>query len=201
MGEVHNARGSLPVRPLGLLAISGSLRQASFSTALLKALSQEEFPNIAIAVRTLEGIPLYNEDLDTEPALRAIAEMRAAVSRSDGVVIASPEYNHGIPGVLKNALDWASRPAFESCFRNKPVLILTSASGATGGVRAQYQLRETLASMLAYVVPVREILLGGVENRVQDGKITDRDTLRVLTKGIDALRKEILNRLALGEGA
>ena len=201
MSEVHDLRGILSRRPLRILAISGSLRKASFSTAILKALNHEEFPNITIAVRTLEGIPLYNEDLDTKPALSAIAQIRAEVLESDGVVIATPEYNHGIPGVLKNVLDWTSRPAFASCFRGKPVLIMTSAPGGTGGVRAQYQLRETLVSMLAHLVPGREILLAGVEKRVCDGRFTDPGTLRVLTMGTEALREEILSRPIQGEGA
>ncbi len=201
MDEVHDTESNLMSRPLKVLAISGSLRSASFSTAILRALSHEEFPDLTIAVKTLEGIPLYNEDLDCEPALASIAEMRVEVRESDGVVFATPEYNHGMPGVLKNALDWASRPAFASCFRNKPVLIITSASGGTGGVRAQYQLRETLVSMLAHVVPGREIFLAGVENRVRNGLFTDADTLRVLTRGIDALRKEIVRRPAQREGA
>lgn len=119
-----------------VLAVSGSLRATSFSTAIFRALSQEEHLGIALTVKTLEDIPLYNEDLDTDPPLTSIAELRNEVQASDGIVIATPEYNHGMPGVLKNALDWASRPAFASCFRGKPVLIITSASGGTGGVRA-----------------------------------------------------------------
>lgn len=200
MGAVHDLESKLSKRPLKVLAISGSLRAASFSTAILRAISQE-FADLTIAVRTLEGIPLYNEDLDIEPVLVPIAEIRAEIRESDGVVIASPEYNHGIPGVLKNALDWASRPAFASCFRGKPVLIITAASGGTGGVRAQYQLRETLLSMLAHVVPGREIFLAGVENRLRNGRFTDPDTSRTITRGIDALRTEILSRSAQGEGA
>ena len=177
-----------------VLALSGSLRAMSFSTAILRALSQEEHLGVTLTVKTLEDIPLYNEDLDTDPALTPIAELRDEVQASDGVVIATPEYNHGMPGVLKNALDWASRPAFASCFRGKPVLIVTSASGSTGGVRAQYQLRETLVSMLAHVVAGREILLSGVENRVRDNRFTDADTQRVLARGIHALRTDILSR-------
>ena len=177
-----------------VLAVSGSLRAMSFSTAILRALSQEEHLGITLTVKTLEDIPLYNEDLDTAPALTPVAELRNEVQASDGVVIATPEYNHGIPGVLKNALDWASRPAFASCFRGKPVLIVTSAPGSTGGVRAQYQLRETLVSMLAHVVSGREILLSGVENRVRDSRFIDADTQRVLARGIHALRTDILSR-------
>jgi len=183
---------------LRILALSGSLRSASLSTAMLRAMSLEELPGMTVSVKTLELIPPYNEDLDIEPALPEVAALRDRVRDSDGVVIATPEYNHGIPGVLKNALDWASRPAFASCFRNKPVLILTCSPGSTGGVRAQYQLRETLVSMLAHVVPGREILLAGLEGRMRDGRITDPDTLRVLKGSLQELRGEVLCRRAQG---
>ena len=191
MSELRANKKKLADVP-NVLAISGSLRAASFSTAILRALSQEEHFGIALTVKTLEDIPPYNEDLDTDPPLTAIAELRNEIQVSDGVVIATPEYNHGMPGVLKNALDWASRPAFASCFRGKPVLIITSASGGTGGVRAQYQLRETLVSMLAHVVSGREILLSGVENRIRDNRFTDADTPRILARGIHSLRAEVL---------
>ncbi len=201
MNKIEGVEGGPKRRQLRILAISGSLRAASFSTAILKAMGREAFPDVTMSVKTLEGIPLYNEDLDTEPALTPIARMRTEVFESDGVVIATPEYNHGLPGVLKNALDWASRPAFASCFCGKPVLIVTSAAGGTGGVRAQYQLRETLVSMLAYVVPGREILVAGVEQRLRDDGTIDTDTMRVLTRGIDALCREILSRSVQKESA
>ena len=132
MGENSATQSGLSMKPLRVLAISGSLRAASFSTTILRALDHQHFPGIAMSLKTLEDIPLYNQDLDTEPALSPVAILRAEVQSSDGLVIATPEYNHGIPGVLKNALDWASRPAFASCFVGKPVLIITSAPGATG---------------------------------------------------------------------
>ncbi len=190
-----------PQQSLKVLAISGSLRKASVSTSFLKGLALQEYHDIALSVRTLEGIPLYNEDLDTDPPLASIAILRDEVRSSDGVVIATPEYNHGVPGVLKNALDWASRPAFASCFRDKPVLIITSAPGGTGGVRAQYQLRETLVSMLAHVVPGREILLAGAASHLVEGRLTDANTLRVLERGLQALRQEIRLRRAEGEAS
>ncbi len=190
MSELSANKRSLADVP-EVLAVLGSLRAVSFSTAILCALSQEGHLGIDLTVKTLEDIPLYNEDLDIDPPLTPIAELRNEVQASDGVVIATPEYNHGMPGVLKNALDWASRPAVASCFRGKPVLIITSAPGGTGGVRAQYQQGETLVSMLAHVVPGREIFLSDVENRIQDNRFTDADTLRVLARGIHALRAEV----------
>jgi chromate reductase len=94
-----------------IAGISGSLRRASFSTALLKILAEKALPAIEIQVVTLENIPLYNEDLDRKPEIPAVAAFKRIIAESDGVLIATPEYNHGIPGVLKNALDWASRPS------------------------------------------------------------------------------------------
>jgi chromate reductase, NAD(P)H dehydrogenase (quinone) len=86
-------------------------------------------------VVTLQDIPLYNEDLDQNPEIPSVAAFKKLIVESDGVLIATPEYNHGVPGVLKNALDWASRPVFESCFKNKPVSIISSSKAFTGGVR------------------------------------------------------------------
>ena len=143
---------------------------------------------------TLENIPFYNEDLDSEPALPAIVGLRTAVAESEAVVIATPEYNHGIPGVLKNALDWASRPAFESCFRGKPVLIISSSKAFTGGVRAQYQLRETLASMHAHVVPGPEVVIGGVHAKMADGRFTDAPSLEFMKDALSQLHGNVLIR-------
>ncbi len=140
---------------------------------------------------TLETIPLYNEDLDCEPALPAIVGLRTAIAESDGVIIATPEYNHGIPGVLKNALDWASRPAFESCFRGKPVLSISSSKAFTGGVRAQYQLRETLVSMLAQVIPGPEVVIGGVHTKMADGRFTDAASLEFMKDALSRLRGNV----------
>src|ERR1700691_6240204 len=122
-----------------IVGISGSLRKGSFSTAILRILAQKAAPAVEIQVVTLEDIPLYNEDLDHEPEIPAVAELKELIAGSDGVLIATPEYNHGIPGVLKNALDWVSRPVFQSCLKNKPVSIISSSKAFTGGERAQYQ--------------------------------------------------------------
>ena len=144
-----------------------------------------------MSVLTLEKIPFYNEDEDNHPALPAVEELRSTIAASDGVIIATPEYNHGVPGVLKNALDWGSRPAFQSCFVNKPVLILSSSPAFTGGVRAQYQLREALTSMQARVVSGREIVIAGVSGKMKDGLFADEEVLRFIEDGVRRLRGEI----------
>jgi chromate reductase len=144
-----------------------------------------------------EEIPFYNEDLDVQPALPPVADLRSKGAGSDGIVIATPKYNRGVPGVLKNALDWASRPAFASCFRGKPVLIISSAPAFTGGVRAQYQLRETLSSMLAHIVPGREVIVAGVNARMSHGRFTDEESLAFIATGLNRLREEVLSQRAV----
>jgi chromate reductase len=177
-----------------IVGISGSLRKASFSTALLRILAQRAAPAMQIEVVTLEDIPPYNEDLDRKPEIPAVAAFKRAIAESDGVLIATAEYNHGIPGVLKNALDWASRPVFESCFKHMPVSILSSSLAFTGGVRAQYQLRETLISMQAHLVMGPEVVVGGVHNKLEGDLHLDDSVLTFMLQSLGRLRKEILAR-------
>jgi chromate reductase, NAD(P)H dehydrogenase (quinone) len=113
-----------------------------------------------------------------------------AIQSSAGLVLCSPEYNHGMSGVLKNALDWASRPAPNSPLKGKPVLIMTSSPGATGGVRAQYQLRETLVSTFSRVVITPEIVIPHVFQKMVNGAFADEPNLSFAEAGIDALIAE-----------
>jgi chromate reductase len=182
---------------LRIAGISGSLRSASFSTGLLRILARKVAPGMEIEVLTLEGIPLYNEDLDHEREIATVANFKKIIAASDGVLIATPEYNHGIPGVLKNALDWASRPVFHSCFKNKPVSIISSSKAFTGGVRAQYQLRETLISMHAHLVMGPEVVVGGVHNNFADELYRDQKGLNFMIESLGKLRAEILARRAV----
>jgi chromate reductase len=180
-----------------IVGISGSLRRVSFSTALLKVLAERAAPAIDLEVVTLEDIPFYNEDLDIEPAIPAVAALKRRVAESDGVLISTPEYNHGIPGVLKNTLDWLSRPVFESCFKDKPVSIITSSKAFTGGVRAQYQLRETLISMHAHLVMGPEVVVGGVHRNFADEAYTDEAGLLFMLKSLERLRETAVGRRAM----
>jgi chromate reductase len=189
--ENNMVRTGETVRVVG---ISGSLRRASFSTSLLKVLAEKAASAIDLQVVTLEDIPLYNEDLDQNPAIPAVAAFRKIIGESDGILIATPEYNHGAPGVLKNALDWASRPVFESCFKNKPVSIVSSSKAFTGGVRAQYQLREALISMYAHLVMGPEVVVGGVHTKLAEDVYQDENGLTFMLRSLDRLREEILAR-------
>ena len=176
---------------LSLLGLSGSLRRASNSTAVLRGLQDALGPRGALNIFPLHGMPLYNEDDDGEHAPESVRALRSAIEASDGVIMISPEYNHGMSGVLKNALDWASRPYGRSVLKSKPVLTMTASPAFTGGVRAQQQMNETLASIPARPVLRPQIVIGGVHAKVRDGRLFDEAVLGFALAGVDDLLKEI----------
>src|SRR6267154_1191611 len=176
---------------LRLLGLSGSLRRASNSTAVLLGLQDALAPKAGLDIFSLHGLPLYNEDDDGEHAPEWVRALRSAIETSDGVIMVSPEYNHGMSGVLKNSLDCASRPDGRSVLRGQPVLKRTASPACTGGVRAQQQMYGTLASIPARPVLRPQIVIGGVHEKVSDGRLVDEATLRFALAGIDDLLEEI----------
>ena len=177
---------------LSLLGLSGSLRRASNSTAVLRGLQDVLEAQAKLHIFPLHGMPLYNEDDDSEHAPESVRALRSAIEASDGVIMISPEYNHGMSGVLKNALDWASRPYGRSVLKGKPVLTMTASPAFTGGVRAQQQMNETLASIPARNVLRPQIVIGGVHEKVRDGRLIDETTLGFALAGVDDLLEEIM---------
>jgi chromate reductase, NAD(P)H dehydrogenase (quinone) len=173
------------------LGLSGSLRRASNSTAVLRGLQDALAPRVALNIFPLHGMPLYNEDDDGEHAPESVRALRSAIDTSDGVIMISPEYNYGMSGVLKNALDWASRPYGQSALRGKPVLTMTASPAFTGGVRAQQQMNETLISIPARLVLRPQIVIGGVHEKVRDGRLVDEAALRFARAGVEDLLDEI----------
>jgi chromate reductase len=174
-----------------LLGLSGSLRRSSYSTAVLRGLRDSLAARAAFDILSLHELPLYNEDDDSEHAPESVRALRSAIEASDGVIVISPEYNHGMSGVLKNALDWASRPHGLSVLREKPVLTMTASPAFTGGVRAQQQMNETLAAIQARPVLRSQIVIGGVHEKVRDGRLVDKAALGFMLAGVDDLLEEI----------
>jgi chromate reductase len=173
-----------------LLGLSGSLRRTSNSTAVLRGLQDALGFRAALDIFPLHAIPLYNEDDDAEHARESVRALRSAIEASDAVIMISPEYNHGMSGVLKNALDWASRPYGRSVLKSKPVLTMTASPAFTGGVRAQ-QMNETLGSIPARPVVRPQIVIGGVHEKVRDGRLIDEAALSFALAGVDDLIEEI----------
>src|SRR5881394_315398 len=157
-----------------ILAISGSLRRGSHNTSLLRA-AGELLPtgDELVLWEGLREVPPYDEGDDVEPAPAAVASLRAAVAVADAVLISTPEYNSSVPGALKNALDWASRPYATNVFRSKPVAVIGASSGMFGAVWAQAELRKVLGTMGARVAEV-EIAVGRAGEKFDaDGRLVD----------------------------
>lgn len=149
-----------------VLAISGSLRSDSHNTALLRAAAEEAPAGVELELWDgLKQIPPYDGDDDVVPGPAAVEALRDAVRAADAVLIATPEYNSSVPGALKNALDWASRPLATNAFRNKPVAVIGASTGAFGAVWAQAELRKVLAAMGARVAEV-ELAVGHAHERL-----------------------------------
>ncbi|WP_423357487.1 NADPH-dependent FMN reductase [Pseudomonas citronellolis] len=181
------------MRRISLLGIPGSLRAGSAHGAILRTIAEELLPtNTEMVVQELHDIPLYNEDLDGEQVPLAVAALRQAVAAADALVLGSPEYNHGMSGVLKNSLDWLSRPHGQSVLRGKPVLTFTASPAFTGGVRAQQQLNETLWAIPAAVLPHPQIVIGNVGTRLVEGRLVDEPVRAFLRTALAQLRETIL---------
>lgn len=169
-----------------LLGLPGSLRQGSYSLAVLRGLQLALGPTVHLQIGDLR-LPLYDQDQDGPSTPQTVQAFRQAVAESDGVVIATPEYNHGIPGVLKNALDWASRPLGRSAFTGKAVLVISVSPAFTGGVRAQAQANETLLAIQSRPVPGPQVVIGNVADKIWDGRMTDESSLRFALSAVDRL--------------
>ena len=164
------------VTSIRLVGLPGSLRKASFSRATLLGLRNNLPEKVTLEICNLQ-LPLYNEDEDRADAPPEVRRLREAIADSHGVVIVTPEYNHGIPGVLKNALDWVSRPFGKSALINKPVLVISVSPAFTGGVRAHAQVNETLLSIPARVIGGPQVVIGGIGDKVRYGALIDEASI------------------------
>ncbi len=161
-----------------LLFMVGSLRTASASRALARALRDAIAPLAEITEADIGSLPLYNADVTDNPEVaRLIEQVRSA----DGVVFVTPEYNYSVPGVLKNAIDWVSRPAYNSAFLNKNCFVVSLSGGAMGGVRAQAHLKYILNGMVAHVFPCQEVIVPFGNDKTEDGRFTHQPTLDFAT--------------------
>ena len=174
-----------------VLAISGSLRRDSYNTKLLRA--AEELLPADVHLELYEGlkaVPPYDEEDDVQPAPPAVARLRQAVAEADAILIATPEYNSSVPGQLKNALDWVSRPAATNTLRNKPAAVVGASTGAFGAVWSQAELRKVLAAIGARVIE-GDVAVGHAPTRFdEDGSLIDLELREQLGEVVDALLAE-----------
>jgi len=172
-----------------VLGVAGSLRLGSLNRALLRAAVKLAPSGMTIETFDLNEVPLYNGDVEAAGDPPGVTAFKDAIRAADAVLFVTPEYNHGVPGVMKNAVDWASRPARDAALNGKPVGIIGASPGQTGTARGQSQLRQAFEFTNSYCMPQPEILVfRALEKFDASGELTDEKTAAFLGKYLEALR-------------
>ena len=174
---------------MNVLGISGSLRQASYNTMALRAAQKLAPEGMRIEIADISTIPLYNDDVRAAGYPDSVAQLKERVRAADAVLLVTPEYNFSIPGVLKNTLDWLSRPPAPP-FDGKPVAIMGASPGTVGTARVQYHLRQVLVFMNTFTVNKPEVFINLAASKFSpEGELTDAPTAQVITELLLSLQK------------
>ena len=179
---------------MNILGISGSLRAASFNTALLRAAQELAPAGMQIATHRLHALPLFDQDVEEQGDPAPVVALKNAIEAADGLLLACPEYNGGISGVLKNAIDWASRAGRDRAAAplvGKLVCIMGASPGATGTVRAQDALRLVLRRAGARTEPQGEVLVFQAHTKIVDGRLADERTRDALARHLQAFADRV----------
>ena len=165
---------------LKILGFAGSLRVGSYNKALLRATLELLPEDVNLEIFGIDGIPPFNQDIEKDMPTK-VREFKSKIREADAILIATPEYNYSVPGVLKNAIDWASRPYGDNAFEGKPAAIMSASVGMLGGARAQYHLRQIFVFLNVYPVNGPEVILPFAQDKFDaNGKLTDEYTKKFL---------------------
>ena len=163
-------------RPIHILGIAGSLRRESYNRASLRAATQLLPDGATIEIFELDGLPGFNQDDEQNPPAKVV-ELKQRIREADAILIVTPEYNYSVPGALKNAIDWASRPYGDSAWNGKPAAIMGASIGAIGTARAQYHLRQMMVFLNMFPINQPEVMIGNAAERFDaQGNLTDETT-------------------------
>jgi chromate reductase len=173
-----------------ILGISGSLRKGSYNTALLSSIKHFLNSDVQLEMHNIGNIPLYNEDVGEANMPKEVTLLIKTIESSDAILFSTPEYNHCVSGALKNAIDWSSRPAFDSSLKLKPCGILAASKSPVGGARAQASLKNILSSTLSPVFPSIEYLLPDAHEMFNtEMELTNQIALRRLERYVSGFIK------------
>lgn len=168
-----------------LLALSGSLRKDSFNTALINAFKKQAPEGVDIEIADLGVLGLYDQDEEaTFPA--EVVALKEKIRAADGIIISTPEYNRSIPGVLKNAIDWTSRPYGDNAWAGKPVFVMGASVGPIGTAVAQYEVKKIMLYLDALVMGQPEFFVGVAQAKFDEGNLTDSETIKHVDSGLMA---------------
>jgi chromate reductase len=171
-----NAITPIMDKELVILGFAGSLRKGSYNKSLLNAALELVPEDARLEIFNLDGIPPFNQDLEEKPPAK-VKEFKKKIRDADAILIATPEYNYSIPGVLKNAIDWASRPYGDNAFEGKPVAIMSASGGMLGGARAQYHLRQTFVFLDMHPINRPEVIVPSAYEKIdEEGRVSDEKT-------------------------
>ena len=174
-------------KKIHILGFAGSLRKRSYNRALLSAAHEMVPENSTLEIFDLEGIPPFNQDLENEP-LEKVVDFKARIRAADAILIVTPEYNYSIPGVLKNAVDWASRPYGDNAFEGKPVAVMGASIGMLGTARAQYDLRRSFVFLNMYPMNQPEVMVPFAQDKIdRNGRVTDEKTRQKIRELLEGL--------------
>lgn len=176
-----------------LLCLSGSLREQSSSSAVVRTIREMVRDEAETITFDIGELPLYNADLTPD----IVDRFKATIADADGLVIVTPEYNYSMPGVLKNAIDWASRPGYNSVFKDKPVFVTSVSGGALGGVRAQAHLKAVLNAMLARTFIWQEIAVAHAGTKIENGRLTDQVTVDFIAPAMEQFIATVRNQIRI----
>jgi chromate reductase len=172
---------------ISIFGFAGSLRKGSYNKAILRAAQELVTRGAQLETFDLAGIPPFNQDLEGEPPEK-VKEFKEKIRAADAILIATPEYNYSIPGVLKNAIDWASRPYGDNALNGKPVAIMGASIGMLGTARAQYHLRQTFVFLNMYPVNQPEVMVPFAQNIItENGQVTDQKTRDKIKELLESL--------------
>ena len=173
--------------PFTILGIAGSLRKQSYNRAALHAAQQLVPEGVKIETFELDGIPGFNQDHEANLPEKVVL-LKSRIRAADAILLVTPEYNYSIPGVLKNAIDWASRPYGDSAWNGKAVAVMGASPGATGTARAQYHLRQVFVFLNMHAVNQPEVMIGNAAQRFDaQGNLTDEKTKDLIRKLLESL--------------
>ena len=163
-------------KPIRILGIAGSLRQTSYNRGALRAATQLVPEGATIEIFELDGIPGFNQDEEQNPPEKVV-EFKRKIREADAILFVTPEYNYSVPGVLKNAIDWASRPYGDSAWAGKPAAIMGASVGGIATARAQYHLRQMMVFLNMFPINQPEVMIGNAGNKFDEqGNLTDETT-------------------------
>jgi chromate reductase len=190
LGEVNMNKhdgDSIMNKSIAILGFTGSLRKSSYNKALLRAAMELMPEETKLEIFDLEGIPPFNQDLENQMPEK-VKEFKTKIKLADAILIASPEYNYSIPGVLKNAIDWASRPHGDNSFEGKPVALMSASTGMLGGARAQYHLRQSFITLNMHPLNKPEVIVTFAPQKFdKNGNLTDETTRKIIKQMLENL--------------